>query len=300
MDIEALNDRFAIDGHVAFEAGPGGLAVARVANGLAEATVAINGAHVMSFQPRGCEPVLWMSASSRFEAGAPIRGGIPVCWPWFGPHPTDADKPAHGFARTSTWTVMETGTGDGGETVVRLGLVDNDRTRAMWDHAFALELIVTVAARLGVVLAVGNPGESPFTCGGALHSYFAVSDVADVAVAGLDGCTYIDKLDGAAEKVQDGPVTISAETDRVYVDTTADCVIDDRGLARRIRIAKRGSGTTVVWNPWSAKAARMPDFGDDEFPAMLCIETANAAADTVTVPPGGHHFLQTVISVETD
>ena len=297
MTPDALNERFAVADHLAFCAGPGGLTVAEIANARAAARVALHGAHVLSYQPRGRRPVLWMSARSRFEAGAPIRGGIPICWPWFGPHPTDEDKPAHGFARTAEWAVLGAeGLGDGSSRI-RLELSDSETTRELWPHAFALELAVTVGAELTVDLNVTNPGPGPMVSGGALHSYFHVARVAEVAIGGLDGCGYIDKLDPGDRKVQRGPITIAAETDRVYLDTVGECTIDDSRLNRRITVAKSGSRSTVVWNPWIAKSARMTDFGDDESPGMVCVETANAADDVVTVPPGGTHRLQATIRV---
>lgn len=300
QDLETLGRRFEVTDHVTFAAGPGELGpVARVANRHATASVALHGAHVMAFQPRDQQPVLWVSAKSAFRPGKAIRGGIPVCWPWFADHPTDSTKPAHGFVRAARWSVVGTEVVDDDATRVRLRLADDDATRALWPHRFALELAVTVGRSLDVALAIRNPGDAPFTSGGALHSYFTVGDVTRIAIHGLDGRTYVDKVDRLARKVQQGAVRIDAETDRVYLDTTADCVIDDPGLRRRITVAKAGSRSTVVWNPWRAKAASMADFGDDEYPGMVCVETANAGDDVVSVPAGGQHVLRTTIRVET-
>ncbi len=295
--LQSLNRRFALAGHLQFKAGPGGLAVADINNEHAAATVVLPGAHVLSFQPRGQRPVLWASAHSRFESGQPIRGGIPLVWPWFGAHPTDPAKPAHGFARTSLWAVSETAVTSSGATRLRLSLTDSDETRSLWPHPFQLEFTVTVGVDLQVELAMRNVGQSAFTCGAALHSYFAVSDAGRISILGLEGGDYLDKVDGGRRKTQAGPVTIAAETDRIYLDTTAACVIDDPGWGRRIRVAKLGSRSTVVWNPWVDKSRRMADFGDEEYPGMVCVETANAADDVVTVAPAGEHRLQAVIGV---
>ncbi len=292
-----LNARFAIDGHVAVEAGPGGFPVVAVRNAHAGATIALQGANVVAFQPRGQEPVLWVSQHAVYAEGKAIRGGIPLCWPWFGPHPTDPTKPDHGFVRARPWDLIGTAAADDGATNIRLGLADSAETRALWPHPFALELVVTVGATLRVALAARDTGSAPFVCGGALHSYFDVGDVTTVAIHGLEGCAYVDKVGGGV-KTQQGPVTIAGETDRVYQQTTATCTIDDPALGRRISVAKEGSRSTVVWNPWRDKARRLADFGDDEYPRMLCVEVANAPGDTVTVPPGGAHRLETTIGVE--
>jgi glucose-6-phosphate 1-epimerase len=297
-DISALNEQFAIGEHIAFVEGPGGLPLAEIRNHDGEAVVALQGAHVVTYQPRGQAPVLFLSRGAVYRAGKAIRGGIPVCWPWFAQHPADPSKPMHGFARTAMWQVSATGVIEDA-TELRLALVDSDDTLALWPHAFALELAVTVGARLQVELIARNTGAEPFTCGGALHSYFHTGDVRDIAIHGLDGCTYIDKVDGGGQKTQRGPITIDAETDRIYLDTIADCVIDDPNLGRRIRVAKSGSHTTVVWNPWVERAAQIADFSPEEYLSMICVETTNAAEDTIVVPPGGEHRLLATIEAQS-
>ena len=296
--LKSQNDRFGIAEHLEFKAGSGGLIVAEINNHHATATVVLQGAHVLSFQPRGQAPVLWTSQHSHFQPGKAIRGGIPIIWPWFGNHPTDPDKPAHGFARTMLWSVAGAETTKDGQTLLRLGLKDNANTRSLWPYPFRLELAITVGTELQVTLEMHNPGPQPFTCGSALHSYFGVSEVSQIAVDGLDGCAYLDKVNNYQQETQHGPVTVSAETDRIYLDTAATCIINDPGWSRRIVVAKSGSQSTVVWNPWIDKAKTMPDFGDEEYTGMVCVETTNAATDTVTIEPGASHILQTIISVE--
>jgi len=294
--LDALNRQFAISDHVSFRAGPGGLAVADVANEHGTAAVALSGGHVLSFQPSGHEPVLWLSRQSRFEVGTSIRGGIPVCWPWFAAHPDDPKKPFHGFARTSLWSIMDTRPVEGGATQVRLGLRDSDASRDLWPHSFELENVVTVGPELRVELVARNTGDAPWTCTAALHSYFRVSDVTQVTIHGLEGRYYVE---GTPERqLQSGPVTIDREVDRVYLDTTETCTIQDPGMGRRIHVAKAGSRSTVVWNPWIDKAGRLEDFPDDEYPHMVCVETANTRHDAVTVHPGAEHRLCARISVE--
>jgi D-hexose-6-phosphate mutarotase len=297
-DLESLNESFAITDHIMFVAGPGGLPMAKIRNAYAAATVSLHGGQALTFQPHGHEPVLWSSAYSLYQPGKAIRGGIPVCWPWFGPHPSDPSKPAHGFARTSLWSVLSTAALADGATQVRLRLADDDTSLALWPHAFELRLVVTVGADLRADLIARNPGAASYTYSGALHSYFDVSDVTAISIHGLEGCTYIDKVDGEQHKVQRGAVTIEAETDRIYLNTAETCAIEDPGLDRRITVAKAGSRTTVVWNPWAEKARRLADFGDEEYHGMVCVETANADGDSLTVAPGGEQRLMAIIGVE--
>ena len=297
-DLESLNESFAITDHIMFVAGPGGLPMAKIRNAYAAATVSLHGGQALTFQPHGHEPVLWSSAYSLYQPGKAIRGGIPVCWPWFGPHPSDPSKPAHGFARTSLWSVLSTAALADGATQVRLRLADDDTSLALWPHVFELRLVVTVGADLRADLIARNPGAASYTYSGALHSYFDVSDVTAISIHGLEGCTYIDKVDGEQHKVQRGAVTIEAETDRIYLNTAETCAIEDPRLDRRITVAKAGSRTTVVWNPWAEKARRLADFGDEEYHGMVCVETANADGDSLTVAPGGEQRLMAVIGVE--
>ena len=297
-DLATLNTQFGIDQQLVFTSGVGDLTVAEISNSYAQAVIALHGAHVLSFQPHGQRPVLWLSEYSQFKIGKAIRGGIPICWPWFAAHPSDPSKPSHGFARTTLWAVAGSEALADGSTQLRLELHDSAETQALWPHPFRLELVVTVGPALQVDLNIYNPGDGPFVCTDALHTYFGVSDIANVTIRGLENVAYLDKVDHDGRKMQQGPITITAETDRIYLDTTADCLIVDSSWQRRIRVAKQGSQTTVVWNPWIEKSQRMTDFGDEEYHGMVCVETTNAADDVVTVPARGSHRLQTSITVE--
>lgn len=297
-DLNHLNQHFSIANHVQFIEGPGGLTVAAVANGEATASIALQGAHVMTFQPQGQEPVIWLSKFAKFAAGKSIRGGAPICWPWFGSHATDASLPGHGFARTVMWQVLETRATSAGETVLRFGLTDNETTRAQWPHASSAELTVTVGATLRIELATRNDSPTAFDLGEALHTYFHISDVAKMRITGLDGCAFLDKVDGFSRKQQQGAISIASEVDRVYLDVPGDCLIEDSGLGRRIRIASENARSVVVWNPWTEKADKMGDFGPDGHKGMVCLETANALENIVSVAPGETHRMAAIYSVE--
>ena len=298
MTLTDLNQSFAIPDHVTFKEGPGGLTVAEVANSLAESTIALQGAHIMTFTPRGQEPVVWLSKFAKFAPGKSIRGGVPICWPWFGPHATDATLPGHGFARTVMWDVLETRAMADGATFLRFGLIETDATRAQWPHASTVQLEVTVGAALRVELVTRNTGKEAFVLGEALHTYFHISDVAKMKITGLEGCDYLDKVGGTARKTQEGAIVIESEVDRVYLNTSADCLIEDSGLKRRIRVAGQNARSAVVWNPWVEKADKMGDFGPEGHRGMVCVETANAVENVVTVKPGEEHRLVAIYSAE--
>jgi len=299
VDLPALNAQFAIPGHVAFREGPGGLIVAEVGNSQATATIALQGAHVMTWAPRRARPVIWLSTFATFARGKSIRGGAPVCWPWFGPHPTESKFPGHGFARTVMWEVAGSEARRDGSTRLTFRILQDDATKAQWPHACEALTIVTVGKTLEIELVTRNTGSVAFTLGDAFHTYFEVSDIRNCTIHGLGGCPYLDKVDGGKTKQQVGAVTIGEEVDRIYLESVADVLIDDPGYRRRIRVAKRGSRSSVVWNPWDQKAAKMGDFGPDGFLNMVCVESTNAADDVVQVPAGGEHHLWVRYSVES-
>ena len=295
--------RFAIPGQLAFRTGAGGLRYADIDNHGGRATICLQGAHVVSFRPKSQrEPVVWVSDAARFAPGKSIRGGVPVCWPWFGPHASEASFPAHGFARTVPWTVTGSRKRNDAKTEITLQLVENDQTRAQWPHPTRLTLTVVVGDRLEMRLATTNTGDAPVKIGEALHTYFHISDIGTVKVTGLDGATYHDKVDNFARKKQRGAIAFKGEVDRVYVNTPVDCVIEDAGLSRRIRVAKTGSLSTIVWTPWAEKAEKMGDMGTGKSGAgwreMVCVESANAMDNVVTVAPGETHTLAVTYSVE--
>ncbi len=279
------------------ETGPGGLERLALRAGAAEAHVYLHGAHVAHFQPAGERPVLWMSGESRFESGKPIRGGVPICFPWFGPKAGAADAPPHGLVRTRPWALRAVAPEDG-RLRATLELSFDGSTRGHFPHDLRVSLEVAVGPSLSLALTVHNTGPLPFAFEDALHSYFAVSDVRRVLLHGLEGAGFVDKTAaGARRPGEPGPIAIAAETDRVYLGAEAGVTIEDPGWARRIVVSKSGSRTTVVWNPWVAKAKAMPDFGDDEWTGMVCVETANALDDALSLAPGESHTTTATIEL---
>ena len=259
----------------------------------ATATIALKGAQVLAHAPRGQPDLLYLSPLSPIAGPAPIRGGIPVCWPWFGPHAHDARRPTHGFARTAPWQLIACAArpAEGG-VAVTLRLPADPQTPA------SLTLTVTVAATLSLALSTENLGAAPLVITQALHTYFAVGDIAAVTIDGFDGAGYLDKTDAGSRKRQAGPIRFEREVDRVFDHSPGAVVLTDRQLGRRVHIAKSGSGATVVWNPWTEKAARLGDLPPADYRRFVCIETANAGAAAVTLAPGAVHRLETVYRVE--
>lgn len=292
--LDSLNARFAISGHVHFGESAPGLPMIDIQTPHARARVALQGAQVLTWQPNGQKPVLWVSGATQYVPGKAVRGGVPVCWPWFGARD---GLPAHGFVRTRLWEVRETSQNAAGQVVLRLGTADDANTRALWDHAFDLELIVTVGQTLSMALVTHNTGTAAFTITDALHSYFHTGDIAHTTVQGLDGCAYLDKVQNFAPARQTGAIAFTQETDRIYLDTTSDCLIEDKAWGRSIRVAKQGSTSTVVWNPWREREKALTDMAAGEHREMVCVETCNAGPDQITLAPGGAHTLAALISV---
>ena len=295
--IENLNARYAIAHHLSFKESDG-LIVVEIDNAHATASICLQGAHLMTWTPKGQQPVIWLSPAAKLAPGKSIRGGVPVCWPWFGPHPTQASFPGHGFARTVMWEVIGAKALKDSGTWLAFRLAPTDATRAQWPHPCELVLQVVVGNTLDMDLGTLNTGTAPITIGDALHTYFEVSDLREVAIHGLDGIPYIDKVNGSAQKQQAGPISIYQEVDRIYFNTGHDCVIEDPAWKRRIRIAKLGSRSTVVWNPWIEKANKMGDLGENGYLNMVCVESTNAADDVVTIAPQQEHHLWVRYSVE--
>ena len=303
-----LNENFAIPFKLRFKEQGDGLAesvvIADITNAHATASISLQGGQILGWQPTStAEPVIWMSTDAQFAVGKSIRGGIPVCWPWFGAHSSDASLPAHGFARTQPWQVKSTRSLDDGSTEISLTMPMTESMQAIWPHASLnmtqLDMLINVGEALKIALITRNLGDTDFTITEALHTYFAVSDVSQVQVDGLDGIHFHDKAAGWTEGDQVGAIPFASEVDRVYVNTPDRCTIVDAGFKRRIHIAKLGSQSTVVWNPWADRAAQMGDLGKDGWKRFVCVESANARENAVTVPAGKSHTMAVEYRVES-
>jgi glucose-6-phosphate 1-epimerase len=294
-----LAEQFAIPNALRFEDAPGGLVRAVISTPATEADVYLQGAHVTHWTPRGQRPVLFVSPRSLFVPGKAIRGGMPVIFPWFGPRGDGKPGPAHGFARTMEWAVEETKLRNDGKAEITLVLSPNEATRGFGYDAFHLRLRVTIGSELEMELEVRNDAKEHLAYEEALHTYFAVADIHQVSVSGLECTTYIDKTDGFKRKqVGNEPVRVAKETDQVHLDTKTTCVVHEPVWNRRIILEKSGSESTVVWNPWSEKTKGMSDLAPDDWKEMICVETANAADNAVRLSSGATHKLTLSIRVE--
>lgn len=301
MTLAELNENFAIADHLEFEERDG-LVRARVHLAAGDTTIYLHGAHVTHWQPAGQEPAIFLSAASDFAPGKAIRGGVPICFPWFGARSDGGAGPSHGFARLVEWDLAFAALmpGEGGDEMrltFTLGPSELSRSFGFDDFRVAYEVIVGSALRLR--LTVANAGSGPLRFEEALHAYFAVEDVRETTLTGLESALYRDKTDGMREKsAPDGPLRFTGETDRVFPANHATLTIHDPGLQREMTVEKNHSETTIVWNPWSELAAKLPDLADDAWPGFLCVETANTATDAVTLQPGEAHTMEMVAKVQ--
>ncbi len=278
--------------------GPGGLPRLRVHNALARADISLQGAQLLSFQPHGQPDWLFLSPRARFEPGQAIRGGVPVCWPWFGPDPQDLGRPAHGFARQRLWALREAIDEADGATRLTLALCDDTATRALWPQAFELRLDIRIGHTLRLALTTRNTGDTAFTLTQALHSYFAVDHIDAVRVLGLEGCGFIDKRPGAPARGQatGEALRFDGRLDRIYQAVPERLHILGTAGGQRLALHSEGSRTAVVWNPGAALAADMADLGPGTHHRFVCVETANAGDESIVLPPGGWHRLSVDIA----
>jgi glucose-6-phosphate 1-epimerase len=295
--IETLNEQYGLPGKVKFYEGKGGLTSIAVSTKNAAADVCLHGAQLLGFKPAGEQEMLWLSEKSVFEKGKAIRGGIPLCFPWFGPHPTDKTKPQHGFARLQYWEVVSVKETAGETVLIELGLKESAASLQLWPYSFLAIARFTIGKSLEVQLTVTNTGKESFEYSDALHTYFNISNIDVIAVEGLQDATYYDAF-GTELKTQHGQLLyFNAETNRRYVNTTAGCIIHDKEYNRKISVAKTGSKVTVVWNPGEDTTKTMSDIKPDGYKNFVCVEPANAYAgiDIITLAPGQSHTLHTAI-----
>lgn len=301
MDLRTLTDNFSIPGILHFAQTEAGLLKACVTTPACNAELYLQGAHLTQWQPAGARPVLFLSERSLFEPGKAIRGGVPIIFPWFGnrtPNPLSrrSDGPSHGFARTSGWTLAFAALA-GDDLHLTLTLDPCDVSRSLGYDQFQLVYQLTLGAQLRLRFTVRNQGSAPLWFEDALHTYFSVGDVREVAIHGLAQTRFLDKTDEFKVKLQSEPLLrLTGQTDRPYLDTSATVELDDPLYQRRIRVEKSNSRTTVIWNPWSSMTAELPDMTPEGWLSMVCVETANVASDALTLGPGEQHTTEACIS----
>lgn len=260
-------------------------------NPLAHYRVLTQGAQLLNWHPSGEPEVVWTSPHARFLVGKPPRGGTPICWPWFGPH-SNPDYPAHGLVRAKAWSLEQYLRADDGTDCLHFSTTTCPETTPLWPFKTRLDVTYHLGRSLKVTLATTNLGAEPISLTEAVHTYFGVGDVRKIQIDGLSGCTYLDRLDSDARKMQSGVIEIAGETDRVYLATAPECAILDPVLQRTIKITSEGGRSKVVWNPWSEKAAKLGDLGASDYLQMVCVESGNIADDAVVIAPGDRHALE--------
>jgi glucose-6-phosphate 1-epimerase len=298
-EVDELNARFGLKDALRFDAGTGGLTRAKVATDAATAEIFLQGAHVARWQPASAaHPVLFLSEKSHFEVGKAIRGGVPLVFPWFAERKGGLPGGMHGFARTLPWEVVAAERRPEG-VALSFKLLPNQTTRDVGFDHFVLVYEVVVGATLTLALEVENVGDTPLTFEEALHAYYSVSEVRQIEVSGVGDTDYLDRADNAKRKHQGaGAIHFAGETDQLHLNTQATVTISDPEWRRRIVIEKRGSESTVVWNPWQAKASALADLGGDAWPHFVCVEPANAAENAVTLAPGAVHTMGITVRAE--
>lgn len=289
--LSVLNNQFAIKDLVFFEEKINQQFVIKINNEHAQAEIMLQGAQLIHWQPLGQEPVIWLSDEAVFNQQKSIRGGVPVCWPWFGAHESEQALPAHGYARTTMWQPIDVGQLSDGRTRLVFRLVENSETAKLWPHNCQLDIVYIIGLTLEIELITTNQGKQTAVISEALHTYFYVGDVNQVSITGLHKCHYLDKPDDFKQKKQNGTIYIAEEVDRIYLNTTTDVTIVDPILNRQVIIKKNGSYSTIVWNPWKTVAEKMGDLGVNGYLRMLCIESANAASNAVSLKQGESHSL---------
>ena len=274
-----------------------GLTSLAITHPLAGGEMFLHGAHVTRWKPAGHDNVLYVSPNSHFIPTKAIRGGVPICFPWFGPHPTNTTAPAHGFVRTRTWNLLSTDASDD-EVTIHLQTTNDTPANPNWATAFTADYRVHFGAALSMSLSITNTSNAPTTFTEALHTYLHVHDVRNITVAGLQGVEYVSKVgENVRQKQHDAELKFATETDRVYVNHEDNVEVIDPGMNRKIIVSKRGSRSTIVWNPFAKRAVELSDIGADNWPGFVCVESGNALDNVVTLAPGATHELFVLIEV---
>jgi len=296
--VAELDRRFAIAGAAHVQADPAGHPVVRIATEKCLGAIHLHGAQVTSWKPAGTPEVIFLSSKASFVEGKAIRGGIPICFPWFRAKADNANAPSHGFVRNKLWTLDSVAQRSEG-VVVTMSTASDASTKEWWPHEFRASLSATFGPKLTLEFAVTNTGDSPFRYEEALHTYHQVGDIRSGRVRGLDGAAYRDNTDANREKKQEGEIAIAKATDIAFLGSQHSIALLDPALHRKVHITKQNSASTVIWNPWEDAANKMSDMGAGEWQNFLCAEAANIVADAVELAPGKSHTMTVTIAVET-
>lgn len=301
MQLDTLQQQFSQQSHVTFRQNAAGVILLEIKNLAAEASISLQGGHILRWKPVDQQhSVIWTSSQARIEPDTSIRGGVPICWPWFGAHPEHGEFPAHGFVRTAEWDVIAVEEISAQQTKVVIGLRSQPKYDGFCPHPFLVQLEVQVGKQLQMALVTENQSQQDWVVTQALHTYFEVSDLSNVEVLGLEGLAYLDKVEEYARKKQQGSIQPAGEEiDRVYLASVQPVSIVDKGYRRRIHIEKAHSQTIVVWNPGAQKGPKMADMTSDGYRQMICVETVNAADEQIRLACGARYSMETTYRVES-
>lgn len=269
-----------------------------ISNDFASASISLYGGQVLLWKPhQQLYPVLWLSPKVEYKFGKPIRGGVPICWPWFGSHPSVKELQSHGYARLSNWQVKNISSLANGDTEVMMEMESTEQLNYDDYKKFALNLKIVVGNRLQIELITCNLSNQEVFFSEGLHTYFHVGNISNAFVVGLAGNNYHDLIDGQIKNDQNLAISFNGEIGRVYVNTEASCLIDDKELSRKIIIEKKGSSSTAIWNPWEKNASGISDLGSSAWMNMVCVESSNAYENCITLLAGQEHRLSVCYSV---
>ena len=302
MNFSNLSTQFNLANHLSIIEGKAGFPFIEIHNAHARATISLYGGQVLGFHPHhAADDLMFLSERAYYEQGKAIKGGAPICWPWFGVDASGLNRGSHGFARNRLWRVLSTRELADGATQVVLGLSESPETLALWTHSFELSITITVGTSLTIALSTHNTSDAPMRLTQAIHTYFKVGDSRHTQVLGLEDTHYIDQAVGGNREVkaQLGAVVFTQEVDRIYTHTAPSMRIVDAVLQRSIRIQTTGSHSTVVWNPWEALAKKAPDLNDEDYQKFVCVETTNAADDAIDIMPNATYELSATYFIES-
>ena len=299
--LKTLENKFAHLKQITFEQLADGFILVNIDHPFSNTSICLYGGQVIHWQPKSqAHPVLWKSNRIRFDSGKPLRAGIPICWPWFGAHPSDKSAPSHGYARISEWRLSGASITPLNEVEILLELPSTAHVNYLMGNRVELSIRILISHTLSIQLITKNTGSEAFSFTEALHTYFNIGDISQIQITGLEDIDYIDLVDKNLRKTQNGPIKFSEETGRVFINTLSSCQIHDPKLARTIKIDKSSSKSTVVWNPWESTASKMDDLGPVDWRTMVCVESGNALVNPVELPPAGVHTLAVEYSVTSD